>query len=142
MIPVAITATFDIKKDIEIVNAGGFFCQGCIVGRPASEQSPDPRYCKSCYEIIRAAGQGDKQGEVSDAGETAQAADGGVSKIGDGKNTIDNVSESTQSNYETERRPRGRPRKSGEYSRATFYRRKKEAREPEETQTQGVLLLT
>ena len=42
---------FDIKRDVEVVNAGGFFCQACLVGRIV--QSPDPRYCKKCYKFLR-----------------------------------------------------------------------------------------
>ena len=40
---------FDVKRDTEIINAGGFFCQACLVGKPAVEISPDPRYCQTCY---------------------------------------------------------------------------------------------
>jgi len=43
---------FDIKGDLEIINAAGFFCHACVVGKPASEQSPDPRYCQNCYEFL------------------------------------------------------------------------------------------
>lgn len=43
---------FDIKRDIEIEKAGGFFCHACVVGKPASGQSPDPRYCQSCYDLL------------------------------------------------------------------------------------------
>jgi hypothetical protein len=44
---------FDIKKDLAVIEAGGFFCAACIVGKPAAEQSSDPRYCQNCYEIIQ-----------------------------------------------------------------------------------------
>jgi len=43
---------FDVKQDIQIINAGGFFCQACLVGKPAQEQSPDPRYCQGCYVFL------------------------------------------------------------------------------------------
>lgn len=43
---------FDTKRDIEIINAVGFFCQACLVGKPASEISPDSRYCWGCYEFL------------------------------------------------------------------------------------------
>ena len=43
---------FDIKRDMAIVKADGFFCQTCLVGKPHSEQSPDPRYCQGCYDFL------------------------------------------------------------------------------------------
>ena len=43
---------FSIKRDMETVRAGGFFCQGCLVGKPLDDQSSDPRYCLSCYEFL------------------------------------------------------------------------------------------
>jgi len=38
---------FDVKRDIAIVNPGGFFCQSCLVGKTANEMSFDSRYCQS-----------------------------------------------------------------------------------------------
>lgn len=29
-----------------------FFCHGCLQGQPFSEQSPDFRYCRGCYEFL------------------------------------------------------------------------------------------
>lgn len=43
---------FDIKHDIAVINAGDFFCEGCLVGKPTGEVSPDPRYCQGCYEFL------------------------------------------------------------------------------------------
>lgn len=43
---------FNIKRDIEIEKAGGFFCGACLVGKPATEQSSDPRYCLGCYDFL------------------------------------------------------------------------------------------
>lgn len=43
---------FDAKRDSSIINAGGFFCSGCLVGKPQSEASPDPRYCQVCYQFL------------------------------------------------------------------------------------------
>jgi len=43
---------FSIKRDMAIVRAGGFFCQGCLVGKPMDDKSPDLRYCLSCYEFL------------------------------------------------------------------------------------------
>ena len=45
-------AYFDINFDNSIANDGGFFCEACLMGRSAGEQSPDPRYCRSCYEFL------------------------------------------------------------------------------------------
>lgn len=43
---------FDIKRDTVIISQGGFFCQGCLIGKPMDDQSPDPRYCVECYEFL------------------------------------------------------------------------------------------
>jgi hypothetical protein len=43
---------FDIKRDIEVIKAGGFFCEACLVGKTVPEASPDPRYCQGCYEFL------------------------------------------------------------------------------------------
>jgi hypothetical protein len=43
---------FNSARDRVTIDAGGFFCQGCLVGKPASEQSPDPRYCQDCYDFL------------------------------------------------------------------------------------------
>lgn len=43
---------FDIKRDIEIEKAGGFWCHTCLVSHPETEQSPDPRYCQECCEFL------------------------------------------------------------------------------------------
>lgn len=29
-----------------------FFCQACLMEKPASENSPDPRYCQGCYDFL------------------------------------------------------------------------------------------
>ena len=47
-----ITEIFDIKRDIEIVDAGGFFCYACLIGMPVIDQSLDPRYCQNCYKLL------------------------------------------------------------------------------------------
>ena len=43
---------FSIKRDREIINAGGFFCHACLASKPATEASPDPRYCQVCYDFL------------------------------------------------------------------------------------------
>jgi len=43
---------FSTERDREIEKAGGFWCHACLVSHSATEQSPDPRYCQSCYEFL------------------------------------------------------------------------------------------
>jgi len=43
---------FDVKRDIAIEKAGGFWCHACLVSHPAAEQSADPRYCQGCYDFL------------------------------------------------------------------------------------------
>jgi hypothetical protein len=31
---------------------GGFFCHACVMDKPATEASPDPRYCQGCYDFL------------------------------------------------------------------------------------------
>ena len=46
------TSYFSIKRDLEIVKKGGFWCEACLIGKPSSAQSPDSRYCNFCYEFL------------------------------------------------------------------------------------------
>jgi hypothetical protein len=47
-------AYFDIKRDNQLIFTGKFFwCNSCLVARPISEQSPDNRYCQSCFETLK-----------------------------------------------------------------------------------------
>jgi len=44
---------FNIQKDKAIIKKGGFMCNGCLIGKPLSQQSPkDARYCVDCQPII------------------------------------------------------------------------------------------
>lgn len=44
---------FDIKRDIEVINKGGFFCQACLVSKTGDEMSKrDTRYCLKCQPFI------------------------------------------------------------------------------------------
>ena len=45
-------SNFDVKHNREIEKAGGFWCHACLVSHPATEQSPDPRYCQGCYDFL------------------------------------------------------------------------------------------
>lgn len=46
------SSLFSSESDIEIEQAGGFFCEACLIGKPINEQSPDPRYCQDCYTLL------------------------------------------------------------------------------------------
>jgi len=46
---------FDIVRDIKTTEDGGFFCEGCLVGKDRAVVSPDPRYCQDCYDVLREA---------------------------------------------------------------------------------------
>lgn len=36
-----------------IVNEkGSFWCHACLEDRPATERSPDPRYCRQCHDFL------------------------------------------------------------------------------------------
>ena len=37
----------EIEKEI-----GAFFCHTCLMDKPATEASPDPRYCQGCYDFL------------------------------------------------------------------------------------------
>ena len=40
------------KRDRDIIDAGGFYCAACLIGKPLDDISPDPRYCLGCYEFL------------------------------------------------------------------------------------------
>ncbi len=44
---------FSAIRDRQIIEVGGFWCSACCEGKPASEQSPDPRYCRGCFEFLK-----------------------------------------------------------------------------------------
>jgi hypothetical protein len=44
---------FDITRDRALIKTGThFWCQGHLGARPIEERSPDPRYCRSCYDFL------------------------------------------------------------------------------------------
>jgi hypothetical protein len=45
---------FNTRRDNEIISAGGFWCEACLVAKPAVERSLDPRYCQGCYQFLLA----------------------------------------------------------------------------------------
>ena len=42
----------DIKRDIALENAGGFFCEACLGVKTVDERSQDSRYCQGCYDYL------------------------------------------------------------------------------------------
>jgi hypothetical protein len=45
---------FSSARDRAIIEVGGFFCEACLVGKPMDDVSPDPRYCRGCYDFLKA----------------------------------------------------------------------------------------
>ena len=44
---------FDTTRDAVLIKAGShFYCLGHLSARPIEEQSPDPRYCRSCRDFL------------------------------------------------------------------------------------------
>ena len=43
--------SFATAVDKEIIDAGGFYCHTCLVGKPSTEQSPDQKQCQGCYDF-------------------------------------------------------------------------------------------
>jgi len=118
-----IMTQFDIKRDIEIENSGGFWCHGCLIGKLADEQSDDPRYCCDCYKFLLTEStllpeKQKKPGWVPAAShnEPLPAIKKVVAKLpGKGMTLV-----------EVLQHPGGRPRKMGKVHRTTTWRRKKE----------------
>ena len=116
----------------ELKRAGThFFCQGCLVHRPLDDRSPDERYCQQCCDFLlqEAATQPTRkaawmlqtggQGVPSDSHQTKAEV---VSEIVD-KEII------PASGAKGIMKQRGRPRKTGEVSRVTAWRRRKREKE-------------
>ena len=147
---------FNIKHDTEVEKGEGFFCEVCLVGKPAGEQSTDPRYCQGCYENLQQEKRemelpkdywskdgnffvhyGEKWGITknlatvclgrvtetdSGASEALPARENPVSKLLVNGNPLPPT-------YETKYQGTGRPKKEGEVSRTTEWRRKKKLQE-------------
>ena len=60
------TSYFCIKRDLETAKNGGFWCNACIIGKPQTEASPDPRYCHGCYEVLSEEARIDKSWRKAD----------------------------------------------------------------------------
>jgi len=131
---------FNIKQDNELIaTSTHFWCQACVVARLLVEQSPDPRYCWGCYEVLKIEAEMQRTRRAAwipknmshkttpDATQTTPALQEVVSKL-----PTPIISPVTEKQV-IMKQPTGRPRKAGEISRVTHWRRKKEA-------VQGVLV--
>ncbi len=56
---------FSCAKDREFIEAGGFFCETCLVGKPLDDISPDPRYCQGCHDQLQADKKDQTQQKIS-----------------------------------------------------------------------------
>lgn len=121
---------FSIKQDIEIEKAGGFWCQGCLIGKPAGEQSDDPKYCHECFKFFLDEAEllPETRGKpywVPSPGynEASLSVEGNVTKLP----THGNLPAGSEGGIMLQKRKGGRPSKpEGErVTRMTRYRRKK-----------------
>jgi len=128
---------FNCARDKEQIAAGThFFCQAHQIAVPREQQSVDPRYCRDCYDFLlqeaalipRNRSKSPKWLPITDVGITPQTAIEtlpvpkiGVSKLHNGKTLI----LTTKGTREGIMKQRGRPKKEGEVSRVTQWRRSK-----------------
>jgi len=114
---------FDTNRDKEEVEQGGFWCYGCLIGKPANEQSDDPRYCHGCFKFLvdEAVLLPEKQKKlgwvpVPNPSESLPA----------GKKDVAKLANTGKIPWVVLQHLGGRPRKTGEVHRTTTWRRKKE----------------
>ena len=122
---------FDSVMDRRVIEFGGFFCKACLAGCPTDEQSSDPRYCTTCYHFLlkeaEECGRGaswvpirpDDQGSDMPLG--SGDTDRGVSKLRDKELGVP-----ASTGVLFHKHPGGRPRKQGQVSRTTEWRRRQE----------------
>jgi len=116
---------FDSSRDRQIIADGGFLCASCLIGKPASDQSDNPRYCHGCFKYLLC--------EAELLPENRSLPSGVPVPVGDlnaNQQTPTLVSGVTKVCNYTKTPPRimlqrGRPRKEGEVTRMTKYRRGK-----------------
>jgi uncharacterized paraquat-inducible protein A len=48
---------FSAVTDRETTDAGGFFCEACLVSKSFDYKSPDARYCQRCYDSLSQAAE-------------------------------------------------------------------------------------
>ncbi len=106
---------FSIEQDIKVCQDGGFFCEGCLIGKPRGELSPDEKHCKDCYDVLKqeVAVVGDKRLPIP-----LPDSEDIVSELPHKESIVTVVMKHKGGKG-------GRPRKQGVVSRVTQWRRKK-----------------
>lgn len=121
---------FSIVRDNEIVAAGGFFCRACCVGKPAVEQSPDTRYCQGCYDFLMAEAKmleetGRKAGSWKPKKTAIDLLPDDIKPIPIEVGVVSKLPLGKDIPLPVLKHPGGRPRKEGELSKTTAWRRNK-----------------
>jgi len=119
---------FDIIKDNQIEDAGGFFCLACCVSKPGSELSPNKKYCVGCYNILKQEAilfSGSKPREPSSKPtRPAPVAKISGTKVKQGKSTPKKKPVIMKQKQRV-----GRPSKKGKVTRVTKWRREKKLKQ-------------
>ena len=119
---------FSAARDRAIIEAGGFWCHACLVGKLASEQSPDPRYCQGCYEFLlkeaELLGRVKKPSWAPVAGYTGRHTGRGEA-LPAVKEVVTKIADKGIPPVGIMLQRRGRPKKAGKVTRMTEWRRKK-----------------
>ena len=119
---------FDSTRDKEQIAANThFFCQGHLSAVLKERQSiEDKRFCKDCYTVIDSYLSFSSRNLPQAKPLQAQGIKKGVSKLPSGEILL--PAKITRQKQGAEKHPGGRPKKQGEISRVTKWRRKREDR--------------
>ena len=111
---------FSAARDREAIESGGFFCEACLTGKAVNKQSDDPRYCLSCYELLK------QEAKLSPARKN-QTWRPAPKRTEDLPDVTEVVTKIVDKGIIPDRimLQRGRPRKEGEVTRMTKWRRQK-----------------
>jgi len=121
---------FDSQRDKEVIDNGGFFCQACLTGKPLDDKSPDPRYCLVCHEFL--SNEVELLPDKKHKKPSWVPVSGWVKTEPAPVEVVPKPPIVSSNGSVVLSHPGGRPRKQGDISKRTEYRRKKEL--------QGVLL--
>jgi len=125
---------FDIKRDNLLIAAGShFFCEACVVAWPLVEQSLDPRYCLSCFDVLKVEAALQPNRKASWIPRVAASSRKAATKPPKQQEPVAKIVQHGKPPITKKQgimQQRGRPKKEGEVHRITVWRRSK----------QGVLL--